>query len=52
KFYRVPSSGFHQIKGFGLGLNYVKQVVEAHRGKVSVESKPGEGATFIIQIPG
>ena len=51
KFYRVSSNNANHIKGFGLGLNYVKQVVEAHGGKVGVESKMGEGAVFIISLP-
>ena len=51
KFYRIPSAGNSHVKGFGLGLNYVKQVVEAHGGKVSVESKIGEGSVFIIRLP-
>jgi two-component system phosphate regulon sensor histidine kinase PhoR len=39
------------VKGFGLGLNYVKQIVEAHRGKVTLESAAGNGCTFKIFMP-
>ncbi len=51
KFYRIPTNNAQHVKGFGLGLNYVKQVVKAHGGKVGVESKIGEGAVFIVRLP-
>lgn len=51
KFFRVGNSLVHDVKGSGLGLSIVKHIVEAHRGKVTVESEPGRGSTFIIHLP-
>jgi two-component system, OmpR family, phosphate regulon sensor histidine kinase PhoR len=51
RFYRVRQGDRHDVKGFGIGLSYVREIIDLHRGSIDVRSEPGTGSEFIIHLP-
>ena len=51
QFYRVSTGYVHNVKGYGLGLNYIKTIIKLHRGKIKVESVLDQGSTFKVYLP-
>jgi two-component system phosphate regulon sensor histidine kinase PhoR len=51
RFYRQASGNVHDVKGFGLGLNYARAIIEAHKGTIHVMSEPGRGSKFEVFLP-
>ena len=51
KFFRIRKEDTYTSKGFGLGLSFVKKIVTAHEGRIKVESEPGKGSNFTVELP-
>jgi len=51
RFYRVSTGNVHNVKGFGIGLNYVKSIIVMHKGSITCSSTVGQGTTFKIKLP-